>query len=60
MPMISDRGRGRELRELLEQALDIPKHARSFTVKFEREQAVVVTVDYIPHLTLENDPPCSS
>jgi hypothetical protein len=59
VPLISDRGQGQELREFLEQALGIPKHARSFTVRFAREQAVIVTVEYIPQATSESDP-CSN
>lgn len=53
MPMLCDRDEGAQLRALLEEVLSIPKHARSFTVKFERSQAVIVTVDYIPHVRQE-------
>lgn len=50
------RGQGGELRELLEQALSIPAHAKWFTVRFALDEPVSVMCEYHPHeLPMEPD-----
>lgn len=52
-------GETAELRIFLEDVLQIPKHARRFSVTFAYGEALVVSVDYLPReigMTPEDQP----
>lgn len=54
-PMTCGSGEGAELRVFLEEALQIPRNARRFCVTFEMGKAVLVSVDYVPRVTVAVD-----
>lgn len=47
-PLLHNEGKGKELRELLEKELGIPKMAKWFTVRFAVNVPVEVAMEYYP------------
>lgn len=47
-PLVPHKGKGKELCDLLRRELKVPEHTRSFSVKFEAGELVLVTCEYMP------------
>lgn len=52
--MLPNRGKGKDLQAYLREELQIPDHARWFTIRFAAGEPVVVTVEYLPVETKES------
>lgn len=46
--LLTDRGRGKELCDMLRAALKIPEHAKGFEVRFACGEFVTVRCEYMP------------